>query len=277
MRFVVMSNEGIAFPHSCLQQQDDATKGKVPGLGKHLQTMKRVDSKWDAIILGGGSWEEQTSGAFARYASFLQRGYQSLFQKGAVDIPDAFRDHITLHKHLVSECPTVETLSLSYLKFLRGEWSRLRERLEQSGVKQEDMTQYQQKLEQLTAALKSISHRSIRNCPYSSNLFELRMTTLGLVSTSNLEPDDITGVIQVATQLGFLNANREAMLSLMLVAITVVKRKLLSLISLGTTSSSANGLHARGEDYDQEEDPVSITSSSPKNKPKSSIQITTCL
>lgn len=96
---VVMSNEGIAFPHSCLQQRDDATKGKVPGLGMHLQTMKRVDSKWDAIILGGGSWEEQTSGAFARYASFLQRGYQSLFQKGAVDIPDAFRDHITLHKH----------------------------------------------------------------------------------------------------------------------------------------------------------------------------------
>lgn len=102
---VAMSNEGIAFPHSCLQQRDDATKGEVPDLGKHLQSMKRVDSKWDAIILGSGSrWllglgGVQTSGAFARYASFLQRGYQSLFQKGAVDIPDAFRDHITLHKH----------------------------------------------------------------------------------------------------------------------------------------------------------------------------------
>ena len=80
------------------------------------------------------------------------------------------------------------------------------------------------------------------------------MTTLGLTATSNLEPDEISAVVQGATQMGFLTNNRDAMLHLRLVAITVVKRRLLSLISTGSTSSMSRSSEASGKDYDQHEE-----------------------
>eukprot|EP00804_Cyclotella_cryptica_P023471 CCRYP_012127-RA/>CCRYP_012127-RA protein AED:0.25 eAED:0.25 QI:0/0/0/1/1/1/3/0/1040 len=285
---VAMSNEGIFFPYASLQKRYEELKTKTDNshhLGKYLEMMKRVDSKWDEVIMGNnnrwllGLGASETFQAFSKYASFLQRSYRVLFQKGAVQMSNSLQEHIADHKYsmitcvyerAVSECPTVESLWLSYIKFLRGEYTRIRDNLKQLGAVQQENIKYHEELQELATALKSTSQRSIRNCPYSCNLFELRMTTLGLISTSNLEPDDITAVIQEATQLGFLNANREAMLSMRLVAITVVKRKLLSLVSLGSLSSSANGgnngMDLSGKDYHQDEEINNSTSNTNKAK-----------
>jgi len=85
------------------------------------------------------------------------------------------------------------------------------------------------------------------------------MTTIGLVSI-NLEPDDISAVIKEAIELGFLTSNKEAMLHLRLVAIHVVKRRLLSLISLRST----------GKDFDEDE-AMNITATKKQKSPKSSV------
>lgn len=273
---VAMTNEGIFFPRQLLQRQDNPTTDNgTSALGKHLQLMKREDSKWDEIILGkGNSWllglgASETSHAFAKYTSFLQRSYQSLSKRNAADNHSSLQEHIAEHgssmiscvyERAIAECPTVESLWVSYIKFLRGEWVCIRNKQEPT---------YDDELHGLANVLQLISQRSVRNCPYSSNLFELRMTTLGLVSTSNLEPDDITAVIQEATQLGFLNGNREAILSMRLVAINVVKRKLLSLVSRGTTSSLDGGSDEAGlggKDYDAEDELVINTSNRKKTK-----------
>ena len=261
---IAMSNEGIALPRGSLfpQQQDETMKDSNV-TDNIAQSLKRSSSKWNSILLDdthrfllglGGS---ETSRAFLKYASSLQRTYQDEIKKkgkAAVKLTP-LEDYVATHKYsviislferAVSECPTVEAVWVSYMNFLRGEWIRVRNKM-------------QPEQEELSSALQSTSHRAIRNCPYSGTLFEIRMNVLGLTSVSNLEPDDITAVVQEATELGFLTQNREAMLNLRLVAILVVKRRLLSLVSLGTTAP------APGKDYDQGEDMGSVAGTKQKS------------
>eukprot|EP00571_Detonula_confervacea_P015401 CAMPEP_0172304904 /NCGR_PEP_ID=MMETSP1058-20130122/6265_1 /TAXON_ID=83371 /ORGANISM="Detonula confervacea, Strain CCMP 353" /LENGTH=1110 /DNA_ID=CAMNT_0013016311 /DNA_START=11 /DNA_END=3343 /DNA_ORIENTATION=+ len=266
---VAMSSEGIVLPRSTLfpQQQDESNDDD---LGNHAQSLKRISAKWHQILLGdtnrfllglGGS---ETSRAFLKATSFLQRIYQGIVKRGNT-VANADRspleDYVatykcsiisSLYERAVSECPTSEPLWVSYMNFLRGEWTCLRNIIkgQKHMLQGQELNYQQQQKEELLSALQSASHRAVRNCPYSSTLFEIRMTTLGLISVSNLEPDDITAVVQEATEMGFLNHNQEAMLHLRLVAILVVKRRLLSLVSLGTTTA-ANG---PGKDYDEGEE-----------------------
>ncbi|KAL9181590.1 hypothetical protein ACHAXT_010395 [Thalassiosira profunda] len=238
---VAMATEGISLPrNSIFSQQTDA----------NAQPLQRNDSKWSQIVVGdahrfllglGGS---ETSRAFSKATSSLQRTYHGLAKKGKNAELSVLEECLatyqyslvsSLYERAVSECPTVEALWVSYLNFLRGEYIK----------PQKQQPPEQQK--ELASALLSTSQRAVRNCPYSCTLFEMRMTTLGLTSASNLEPDNISAIVQEATELGFLTPSREAMLHLRLVAILVVKRKLLSLVSLGTT------LPAPGKDYDQGE------------------------
>ena len=278
---VAMGNEAIMLPRYTLfpQQEQDGKVGDHNGLGSHVQALQRSNAKWDSILLGDalgtaanrflfGLGGAETAQAFSKYASFLQRNFHEVVKKGfrvkGVDVTP-LQDHLATHQismisslyeRAVSECPAIETIWVSYIHFLRGEWIRIRAEKKQQNVDS------QQQEQALSSALLTTSQRSIRNCPYSLTLFELRMTTLGLVSLSNLDPDDISSVIQEVSQLGFLNHNREAMLYLRLVAITVVKRKLLSLISLGSTAVSGN----MGKDYDHVEDMNSVASNNRKNK-----------
>lgn len=238
---VAMANEGINAPWVSFfsTQQDDGVNGGGL-LGSYAQTLKRSREKWihilssdsNRFLLGlGGS---DTSRAFLKGASILQRTYQDIAKSNAADTGERspLERHVSRHndsaisslyERALSECPTVESLWISYISFLKGEWTRLRAKMkgQQHMVGGEELYHQQLKKEDLSAALQSTSQRAVRNCPYSSTLFETRMTTLGLISVENLEPDDITAVVQEATELGFLNHNREAMLHLRLTAILV--------------------------------------------------------
>jgi hypothetical protein len=269
---VAMSNEGIVFPRqSFFSQQHDLSNSNTNGdaVGNHLLSLKRTCSKWDQILLGDtnsfllGLGGAETSRAFSKAVKFLQCIYQGIMKNGksadstersSIDSHVAeYKEAIicSLYERAISECPTVESIWVSYMSFLRAEWSHLRNSGGQSHREQE-----------LLSALQSTSHRAIRNCPYSCDLFEMRMTTLGMMSASNLEPDDITAVVKECSELGFLNDNREALLHLRLVAILVVTRKLMSRISLGTTTSSNNG---RGKDYDDSEEMNILPASNRRN------------
>jgi hypothetical protein len=274
---VAMSNEGIDLPtHSFLAQPQDESNSKNDSdfLGKYLQSLRRMSSKWNKILLGDtnsfllGLGGVETSRAFLKANSFLQSIYQGTMKKGkSVDDTErsSIEDHIAKYKNSVitslferaiSECPTVESVWISYMNFLRAEWTLL----------QNNASEQRHREEELSSALQSTSHRAVRNCPYSCTLFEIRMTTLGLISASNLEPDDITVVIKEATELGFLT--REALLHLRLVAILVVMRKLMSLVSLGTTTAS-NGI---GKDYDEGEEMGILPAANRKNSTNGTIE-----
>jgi len=264
---VAMSNEGIALPRSSLFPPQDGSMVESSidcDLGRYAQPLKRTGSKWNQLLLGDkarfllGLGGTETSRAFLRSTSFLQRTYQDMAKKGVGHSP--VQDQLATYKHslissmyerAISECPTVELLWVSYMNFLRGEWIRLQNERKKAQLQQQQEPHYQQQQKELSGSLRSTSYRATKNCPYSSTLFEIRMTTLGVTTMSNLEPDHISGVVKEATQLGFLNDNGEAMLHLRLVSILVVKRRLLSLVSLGTTATPNNG---PGKDYDHGEE-----------------------
>ncbi|KAL7544678.1 hypothetical protein ACHAWF_008050 [Thalassiosira exigua] len=268
---VAMSNEGIALPKwSFLSQQSDERCGSSDKDSESFaQALKRSNSKWDQVLLvdtnrfllGLGGIE--TSRAFLKLVNHLQRTYQGSKRKGSNADRSAIDEYVARYKYsaicslferTMAECPTVESCWVSYIAFLRGEWIRVQSEtrvLTEMEGKAELHRQLQQQQEKLSSALQSTSHRATRNCPYSSTLFEMRMVSLGLTTASNFEPDNIMAVVQEATELGFLNQNQRAMLHLRLVAILIVKRRLLSLISLGNMPHAHETLI--GVDYDQAE------------------------
>jgi hypothetical protein len=260
---VAMSSEGISFPRRSLLHQIPEQSHHNDALGRHAQSLRKNSEKWSLIIAGDnnrflvGLGGNETSRAFAKYISFLQRTYLDVVKKGKVfDVQESssvecylatFKSSliVSFYERAVSECPTVEHLWTSFINFLWGEWTHFRNQTK--GQNQNDDSPLdQQQNQELLSTLQSASYRAIRNCPYSMSLFEIRMTTLGLISASNLDPDVIQAVVQEASDLGFLTSNREAMLYLRLVAIRVVKRRLLSLVSLVTTKNA----DACGKDYD---------------------------
>jgi len=270
---VAMDNEGIMLPRYSLFPQRDDDKVDASPLGRHVQCLHRNCAKWDTIIVGesfgainhrflSGLGGAQTAQAFLNYTSFLQRIFHDVAKQGFQNktgeftpIQEHIADHkfvfiLSLYERAVSECPTVEKVWVSYIHFLRGEWIRLRKE------KQEDTSE----LRNLSSMLQAVTQRSCRNCPCSVTVFELRMTTLGLVSLSNLEPDNIGSVVQDAQQLGFLSQSPEALLYLRLVSIMVVKRKLLSLVSQGSN------LYQSQFDFDQEEGMNITAAGRKKNK-----------
>ncbi|KAL7439622.1 hypothetical protein ACHAXM_006789 [Skeletonema potamos] len=272
---VAMSSEGITLPWLLLKQQCQGIPDSN-SVNRYLESLKLRNSCWDRIVLAEtdgamirflvGLGGAETSRAFLKSISHIRRNYQDLSRKGkAGNDSSPLHDHVAVHgydmiislyERAISECPTVETLWVSYMKFLSEEFLSTKGRLKGGKQCPQDLRQQQSRIEH---GLLSASRRSIRNCPYSSVLFEKRMTTIGLLSKS-LEPDDISAVIKEAIELGFLTADREAMLHLRLVAIHVVKRRILSLISLGST----------GKDIDEDEE-MNVTATNKQKSPKHSI------
>lgn len=279
---VAMSNEGIALPWlSLFREQQDQGMPESKNVSSYLESLKHRNSCWDHIVLAEtddvvirfllGLGGAETSRAFLKAISYIRRIYQDVTtRKGKTGrgsdndgspLQDLVADHgydiiVALYERAISECPTVEALWASYMKFLSEEFLSTRHDLKNGKQNSQELLQQQSRIEH---GLLSASRRSIRNCPYSSALFEKRMTTIGLVSIT-LEPDDIGAVIKEAIELGFLSSNKEAMLNLRLVAINVVKRRLLSLISLRST----------GKDFDEEE-MMNVIATKKQKSPKTSV------
>jgi RNA recognition motif-containing protein len=284
---IAMSNEGILLPRQSIFIQsneqsisycDKDIHGKLET--KYLPSLRRSSLKWNHILLGDtntfllGMGGVETSRAFMRGASFLQRIYQDTMKTGktgkSVNITERsmIEEHVATNKDAIirsfferatSECPTVESVWISYMNFLRAEWTLYRKN---------DVVSIDRG-DELSNTLRSVSHRAVRNCPYSCTLFEIRMTTLGLISQKR-EPDDITAVMKEATDLGFLNNNRETLLHLRLVAILVVTRWLFSLVSMNTTVLLTS-TSTRRKDYDEDEDISIVTLGNRKNSTSSTV------
>jgi len=157
--------------------------------------------------------------------------------KGVKELIQLFTNLIVpTYERAVSECPTVEVLWVKYLKHLLYVLHNDSEDLD-SDATSTSMSRAKQKAETLIQ-LQNVSARAVKNCPYSVQLFSVKMQ--GVLEEVQagcklLEPDDLMKIVNEATSGGFL-PNQEAHLEIYLAACRIVKRRVMELVSKGTSS-----------------------------------------
>jgi RNA recognition motif-containing protein len=131
-----------------------------------------------------------------------------------------------LYERAISECPTVEMIWEKYLKHLL--YTLYDDNAE---------TSIQDKASALVA-LKTVSSRAVKNCPYSVKLYIIKMQAIVAeveIGNKVLEPDDLMEIVQEALESNFL-PNNQAHLDVHLAACAIVKRRILHLVSKETSS-----------------------------------------
>lgn len=132
------------------------------------------------------------------------------------------------YERAISECPTVELVWEKYLKHL------LYILYDDNGG---DETSIQDRASTLVA-LKHVSSRAVKNCPYSVKLYTIKMQAIMAeveIGKMVLEPDDLMAIVQEAIESKFL-PNKQAHLDVHLEACAIVKRRILHLVSNETSS-----------------------------------------
>ena len=129
-------------------------------------------------------------------------------------------------KGLFPSAPTVEMIWEKYLKHLL--YTIYDDNAE---------TSIQDKASALVA-LKTVSSRAVKNCPYSVKLYIIKMQAIVAeveIGNKVLEPDDLMEIVQEALESNFL-PNNQAHLDVHLAACAIVKRRILHLVSKETSS-----------------------------------------
>eukprot|EP00978_Attheya_sp_CCMP212_P031181 scaffold117077_cov65-Attheya_sp.AAC.2 len=138
---------------------------------------------------------------------------------------------IPLYERAISECPTVESVWMSYIKHLLS--------LMESPRFEGDTTAFGGETTYWNL-FQDVCHRSVRNCPYSVQLWSAKLSsfdTLANLGQSVLDPDEqLMATVKEAIDSKFL-PNPHCSLEVHMAAIAVVKRRILSLISKGTSLS----------------------------------------
>ncbi len=119
----------------------------------------------------------------------------------------------------VAECPTAESLWLSYIRHLEY-------------LAQKDRS--------VLSRLKNVAERSVRNCPYSFLLYRQRLELHGFMAdlgVSILDPDELQKFVQEAIDTRFL-PSKESCLELYMTATKILRRRVLSLLSKASATRS---------------------------------------
>lgn len=227
---------------------------------------------WDALLNGREAIEgtarylmgygaANTAAAFAKYAGALSNrarkaasatksraanGHKNAEAEGQDAIDEEAKDEIEMFNSLsisvyergLSECPTVESLWVSYVQHL----ARLVDQ-DRKAPKGEPIGQTR-----YVALLRSACARSVRNCPYSARLFDMKMNSFAIlaqVGAAVFDPDQLSAVAEEAIGGGFI-ATPEGQLEVHLNAIRHVNRRILALSC--TASPEEGGAPPRGYD-----------------------------
>lgn len=127
----------------------------------------------------------------------------------------------------VSECPTVENIWEKYLNHIFYVLHEVKEDEEQV-----------MSIDQILSHAKSVASRAVRNCPYSVNLFRLKMSVIQeevYAGKKVLDPDELSTIVNEAISWKFL-PSPESNLKLHFAAMSVVKQRILQLVSKGTST-----------------------------------------
>lgn len=128
---------------------------------------------------------------------------------------------ISVYERGLSECPTVESLWVTYVQYLARLVDQGRKSSEGKPIGQ---THY-------VSLLKSACARAVRNCPYSTSLFGMKMNSfavLAQVGAAVFDPDQLTAAVKEAIDGGFI-PSPEGKLQIHLNAIRHVNRRILAL------------------------------------------------
>jgi hypothetical protein len=142
---------------------------------------------------------------------------------------------LSVYERGIAECPTAESVWLAYTQHLLHE------------VERDD---------NMISRLKSVVDRSVRNCPYSLQLFQHKIRLLFLMASrgkSVMDPDEVMKIVKEALDAKFI-VSKEACLELHMTAIHVLRRQVLSL--LASSSGNSNG---KDLSYDGVEPAKSLT------------------
>ena len=173
-----------------------------------------------------------TANAFIKYAQFCGRFRLSKGDEGNVDnatksdIEDEVRAlALPVYERGVAECPTVESLWLSYITHLHY--------LMRSGAATSEIAQ----------RLQNVVNRAVRNCPYSIALYKQRLGAVQILAEAQMaifDPDRLMKIVQDALDSKFVS-DPTSCLDLYLSAIQAVKRRILVLLSsLDSTATLSN-------------------------------------
>jgi len=236
---VAMAHEGIAPSAQLLDYLSDTDHRGFIDWGNILRNQSQPIT--GNFLMGGGML--LSSNAFQKYAESLRKyeNYQNnTTMKSALKHKrnqDEGQDQsilkevkgiistlvIPIYERAVSECPTVECLWIDYIQYL------LSKKVEDVSLSTSDsITVFVGNTERLS----NVTARAIRNCPYSLRLYGYRFNSLA--GTSDFNPDTCLSIISQALQASFISVPQGA-LELYLSLITVLKERILSLISRTTS------------------------------------------
>jgi len=220
--------------HSLVTYEDEVESQMDTDNILATNTMEMDDIPWDTLLSSNlcsywnGLGTEQTALVFIKYAGACTH-YQSPQLDGENDdtTPAAAVDEtiqslaLAIYERGVAECPTVQVMWTSYLKYLSyclAHGKPVSERLQ------------------------SASTRAMRNCPYSLTLVQQRCKILFILAECGqvvLEPDDLMETVQTALATKFLPHPIQH-LELYLTAIRTVKRRLLLVLHENVKASNEN-------------------------------------
>ena len=235
---VAMAGEYIMMPANALNgETGDASS--IVDWNALLNGREAVEGT-SRCLMGYGA--TNTSAAFAKYAGALsnraRKAGNMLKSRAANGKKDASTDDqnqeeandevemfnslaISVYERGLSECPTVESLWVTYVQYLARLVDQDRKSSEGKPIGQ---TRY-------VSLLKSACARAARNCPYSTSLFGMKMNSFAIlaqVGAAVFDPDQLTAVIKEAIDGGFI-PSPEGQLQVHLNAIRHVNRRILAL------------------------------------------------
>lgn len=236
---MAMANDYIMLPANALNGEADDSS--VVDWNALLNGREAIEGTV-RYLMGYGA--ANTTAAFAKYAGALSNrarkagsaansraanGNKSAEAEDQDGVDEEAKDEIEMFNSLaisvyergLSECPTVESLWVSYVQQLACLVDQDRKASEGKTIGQ---TRY-------VALLKSACARSVRNCPYSARLFGTKMNSFAIlaqVGATVFDPDQLSAVAKEAIDGGFI-ITPEGQLEVQLNAIRHVNRRILAL------------------------------------------------
>jgi hypothetical protein len=212
-----------------------------------------AEPNWDTVLHSGdqrygmGLGGQETANAFIKYALAYHkckwpRKSQDDNDDGDDDDTDPDRPlsgmelsklALVVYERGVAECPTVESIWLSYVRCL---------------------VEIVQRGNPFESSLRSVLNRAVRNCPYSLALVQQKLNVALLLAERGsgvLDPDKLMDTVQEALDTKFL-PGPTPFLELYMTAIMTVKRRILCLLAQECTPSTG-GTNAKILAYDDVE------------------------
>jgi RNA recognition motif-containing protein len=206
---------------------------------------------WDKILqqdnitcwMGFGG--QQTTQAFIRYAQACARFRSSnksqqrtSQEENAMDVDsenegsndnDPFRDSeaqiramaTAVYERGVAECPTVESLWLSFLRHLSYQINQ-------------EKTSHSTQLSTLLSKAKSVADRAVRNCPYSVSLFQFKIRIMMMQANAGqivLDPEEVMKIVTEEALGAQFITSPQATIDLSLTVVNVVRKRILVILA----------------------------------------------